>query len=162
MHDTQDLHDWLLRSLLVVHHGYEITTAGGSFQLAFHGIGDALAYCLDVQTQLLLLPLAPLSTESSIKGQRQRLKKAPYLFHGIRVRMGIHASEAIEDQVSGQIYKKTHPVTHRISYVGLPELIGGEVSDLGHDGQIVITSPVAKWLELPRKPTQMMPAYLES
>ncbi|RHY87867.1 hypothetical protein DYB37_003704 [Aphanomyces astaci] len=140
MHDTQDLHDWLLRSLLVVHHGYEITTAGGSFQLAFHGIGDALAYCLD----------------------RQRLKKAPYLFHEIRVRMGIHASEAIEDQVSGQLYKKTHPVTHRINYVGLPELIGGEVSDLGHGGQIVITSPVAKWLELPRKPTQMMPACLES
>ncbi|RHY16056.1 hypothetical protein DYB25_007915 [Aphanomyces astaci] len=149
MHDTQDLHDWLLCSLLVVvHHGYEITTAGGSFQLAFYGIGDALAYCLDVQTQF-----------GSV---RVKLKKAPYLFHGIRVRMGIHASEAIEDQISGQLYKKTHPVTHRINYVGLPELIGGEVSDLGHCGQIVITSPVAKWLELPRKPTQMMPACLET
>ncbi|RHY03111.1 hypothetical protein DYB25_011234, partial [Aphanomyces astaci] len=49
MHDAHDLHDDLLRSLLVPHHGYEITTAGDSFQLAFHNIADAVAYCLDVQ-----------------------------------------------------------------------------------------------------------------
>jgi hypothetical protein len=56
MQEAQDMHDALLRSLLPKHHGYEITTCGDAFQLAFHTIGDAISYALDVQLQLLELP----------------------------------------------------------------------------------------------------------
>ncbi|KAF0700540.1 Aste57867_8947 [Aphanomyces stellatus] len=146
MHDAQELHDHLLRSLLVAHNGYEITTAGDSFQLAFHTIEDAIAYCLDVQEQLLTLrwPKALATMNGSrtvVVDSKSALKKAPFLFHGLRVRMGIHASSDKD-----QLFKQTHPVTYKTNYVGLSELIGREVSDLGHGGQIVITAPVAKWL----------------
>ncbi|KAG9408743.1 PH domain leucine-rich repeat-containing protein phosphatase 2 [Aphanomyces cochlioides] len=149
MHEAQELHDTLLRSLLVRHNGYEITTAGDSFQLAFHTIQDAVAYCLDVQEQLLTVrwpkELANMDgSRSVIHPKKPKLAKSQYLFHGLRVRMGIHAAS---DNTEGQLFQQTHPVTYKTNYVGLSELIGREVSDLGHGGQIVVTAPVAKWLQ---------------
>ncbi|KAF0689549.1 Aste57867_19006 [Aphanomyces stellatus] len=148
MHDAQDLHDNLLRELLVRHHGYEITTAGDSFQLAFHTIGDAVAYCLDVQEQLLLQPWPPAFVDSHMPGSatilvpQSMLKRPKTVFHGVRVRMGIHASTPGE----GDLVTEIHPVTHRVTYLGLSELIGREVSDIGHGGQIIMTAPVVRWL----------------
>ncbi|CAK4207619.1 unnamed protein product [Aphanomyces euteiches] len=149
MHEAQELHDTLLRLLLVRHNGYEITTAGDSFQLAFHTIQDAVAYCLDVQEQLLTVrwpkELANMDgSRSVIHPKKPKLTKSQYLFHGLRVRMGIHATS---DNTEGQLFQQTHPVTYKTNYVGLSELIGREVSDLGHGGQIVVTAPVAKWLQ---------------
>ncbi|EQC40114.1 hypothetical protein SDRG_02767 [Saprolegnia diclina VS20] len=153
MHDAQELHDNLLRSLLVKHNGYEITTCGDAFQLAFHCIPDAVAYCLDVQLELMNQPWPVEFVDSGLPGSLTvsiRTKHVPltkpkhmYLFHGIRVRMGIHAASEAE----GQLFHQVHPVTHRTTYVGLSELIGREVSDVGHGGQIVVTAPIAKWLE---------------
>ncbi|KAF0689547.1 Aste57867_19004 [Aphanomyces stellatus] len=148
MHDAQDLHDNLLRELLVRHHGYEITTAGDAFQLAFHTIGDAVAYCLDVQEKLMVQPWPPGFVDCQIPGSAtilqhtSLLKRPKTLFHGVRVRMGIHASNPSE----GDLVTEIHPITGRVMYVGLSELIGREVSDIGHGGQIVVTAPVVRWL----------------
>ncbi|KAF0696040.1 Aste57867_13179 [Aphanomyces stellatus] len=149
MHDAQDLHDNLLRELLVRHHGYEITTAGDAFQLAFHTIGDAVAYCLNVQEKLMVQPWPPAFVESHIPGSetilvpQSMLKRPKTLFHGVRVRMGIHASNSAE----GDLVMAVHLVTHRVMYVGLSELIGREVSSIGHGGQIIVTAPVVRWLQ---------------
>ncbi|KAG9406485.1 PH domain leucine-rich repeat-containing protein phosphatase 2 [Aphanomyces cochlioides] len=149
MHDAQDIHDTLLRELLVPHHGYEITTAGDSFQLAFHNIADAVAYCLDVQEQLLLQPWPAAFVDSHMPGSAtilaprlNVLKRQKAIFHGLRVRMGIHASTPAE----GELFHEVHPVTGRIMYAGLSELIGREVSDLGQGGQIIVTAPIVRWL----------------
>ncbi|RHY34845.1 hypothetical protein DYB32_000639 [Aphanomyces invadans] len=148
MHEAQDIHDNLLRALLVPHHGYEITTAGDAFQLAFHNIADAVAYCLDVQEQLLLQPWPPAFVDCQMPGsatittQQSMLKRPKVLFHGVRVRMGIHASTPAE----GDLVNQVHPVTGRMMYVGLSELIGREVSDIGHGGQIIVTAPIVQWL----------------
>ncbi|ETV96399.1 hypothetical protein H310_10552 [Aphanomyces invadans] len=148
MHDAQDIHDNLLRALLVPHRGYEITTAGDAFQLAFHNIPDAVAYCLDVQEQLLLQPWPPsLATcqmpgSATITTQPFLLKRPKLIFHGVRVRMGIHASTPAE----GELVNQVHPVTGRTMYVGLSELIGREVSEIGCGGQIVVTAPIVRWL----------------
>ncbi|KAF0716198.1 hypothetical protein As57867_002960, partial [Aphanomyces stellatus] len=144
-----DLHDTLLRELLVRHQGYEITTAGDSFQLAFHTIGDAVAYCLDVQEKLMVQPWPPGFVDCHLPGsetvlvQQARLKRPKPVFHGVRVRMGIHASNSAE----GDLVTQVHLVTHRLMYVGLSELIGREVSDIGHGGQIIVTVPVVRWLQ---------------
>ncbi|OQR89701.1 hypothetical protein ACHHYP_06104, partial [Achlya hypogyna] len=132
MHEAQELHDNLLRSLLVKHNGYEITTCGDAFQLAFHSIADAVAYCLDVQLELMNQPWPVEFVDSGLPGSltvAMRTKYVPltkpkhaYLFHGIRVRMGIHAASEAE----GQLFHQVHPVTHRTTYVGLSELIGRE------------------------------------
>ncbi|RHY19501.1 hypothetical protein DYB36_010632 [Aphanomyces astaci] len=126
MHDAQDIHDDLLRSLLVPHHGYEITTAGDSFQLAFHNIADAVAYCLDVQQKLLNQPWPQefvdchMPGSATITTHQSLLKRQKMVFHGVRVRMGIHASNPAE----GDLVNHVHPVTGRMMYVGLSELIG--------------------------------------
>ncbi|OQS07370.1 hypothetical protein THRCLA_00624 [Thraustotheca clavata] len=153
MHDAQELHDDLLRSLLVKHKGYEITTCGDAFQLAFHDIADAVAYCLDVQVQLLHAPWPIDFVDSGYAGSISVVMpkstplptriKHPYLFRGLRVRMGIHASNEKDE---GQIFTNIHPVTQRTTYVGLAEMIGREVSDLGNGGQIIVTARVASWL----------------
>ncbi|ETV81687.1 hypothetical protein, variant 4 [Aphanomyces astaci] len=148
MHDAQDIHDNLLRTLLVPHHGYEITTAGDAFQLAFHNIADAVAYCLDVQEQLLQQEWPPAFVDchmpgsATIMAQQSLLKRQKMVFHGVRVRMGIHASNPAE----GDLVNHVHPVTGRMMYVGLSELIGREVSDIGHGGQIIVTAPIVRWL----------------
>ncbi|ETV96401.1 hypothetical protein, variant [Aphanomyces invadans] len=148
MHDAHDIHDNLLRTLLVPHHGYEITTAGDAFQLAFHNIADAVAYCLDVQEQLLLQPWPPAFVDCQMPGsatittQQSMLKRPKVLFHGVRVRMGIHASNPAE----GALVHHVHPVTGRVAYVGLSELIGREVTDIGHGGQIIVTAPIVQWV----------------
>ncbi|KAF0713772.1 Aste57867_4217 [Aphanomyces stellatus] len=148
MHDAQDLHDTLLRELLVRHQGYEITTAGDSFQLAFHTIGDAVAYCLDVQEKLMVQPWPPGFVDCQIPGSativshQSLLKRPKPVFHGVRVRMGIHASNPSE----GDLVTEIHPITGRVMYVGLSELIGREVSDIGHGGQIIVTAPIVRWL----------------
>ncbi|RHY84783.1 hypothetical protein DYB35_014104 [Aphanomyces astaci] len=148
MHDAHDLHDDLLRSLLVPHHGYEITTAGDSFQLAFHNIADAVAYCLDVQQKLLNQPWPQAFVDCHMPGSatitthQSLLKRQKMVFHGVRVRMGIHASNPAE----GDLVNHVHPVTGRMMYVGLSELIGREVSDIGCGGQIIVTAPIVRWL----------------
>ncbi|RHY17696.1 hypothetical protein DYB32_010480, partial [Aphanomyces invadans] len=67
-------------------------------------------------------------------------------FHGVRVRMGIHASTPAE----GELVNQVHPVTGRTMYVGLSELIGREVSEIGCGGQIVVTAPIVRWLRANR------------
>jgi hypothetical protein len=44
-----ELHDNVLRSLLLQHGGHEVTTEGDSFTLVFHCPHDAVAWCLAVQ-----------------------------------------------------------------------------------------------------------------
>ncbi|KAF0684414.1 Aste57867_23609 [Aphanomyces stellatus] len=70
------------------------------------------------------------------------LKRPKTLFHGVRVRMGIHASCPTE----GDLITEIHPVTRRVTYLGLSELIGRDVSNIGHGGQIVVTAPIVRWL----------------
>ncbi|RHY15793.1 hypothetical protein DYB32_010720 [Aphanomyces invadans] len=153
MHAAQDLHDTLLRTLLVSHRGYEIATAGDSFQLAFHNIADAVAYCLDVQLQLLVQPWPQALVDCHIPGSATitthqfRLLRQKNLFHGVRVRMGVHASNPAE----GNLVNRVHPVTGRTTYVGLSELIGREVSDIGCGGQIIVTAPIVRWVRANQK-----------
>jgi hypothetical protein len=147
----------------VPYRGYEITTQGDAFQLAFHTIGDAVAYCLEVQLQLLKLPWPKMLSHSGLLGTKTEAKKftlelvgkpslssSSLLFHGLRVRMGIHAAKR---EAEGDLIMKKHPVTHRMTYTGLSELIGRDVCDLSHGGQIVVTAPVVKWLQEQQKLT---------
>jgi len=55
MGDGHDLHDRLLRSLLHKHCGYECSTEGDSFTVAFHNVVDAICWCSDAQVGLLSL-----------------------------------------------------------------------------------------------------------
>jgi Amt family ammonium transporter len=53
MNHCQVLHDTVMRACLADHQGYEITTEGDAFVMAFHTCQDAINFCFDVQIQLL-------------------------------------------------------------------------------------------------------------
>ncbi len=46
------MHDVVSRAYISTFHGYEVTTEGDAFLLAFHDPFDAAAWCLCVQTAL--------------------------------------------------------------------------------------------------------------
>lgn len=142
MRRANEIHDDIIRSSLAQYRGYEITTAGDAFQLAFHSIKDAIEYCIQVQIKLLaanwpkkLHDLAP-----ATKCKRSKTKKL--VFRGLRVRMGVHDAQ----QVDGVLVKSNHPVTGKLTYTGLSEVIANEIADVGAGGQICVTRRVAHWL----------------
>jgi class 3 adenylate cyclase len=47
-----DLHDKVLRQYLSDFGGYEVTTEGDAFLVAFHDPAEAVGYCLTVQLAL--------------------------------------------------------------------------------------------------------------
>ncbi|KAJ8524512.1 hypothetical protein ON010_g16606 [Phytophthora cinnamomi] len=155
---AQDLHDDLLRSLLPKFNGYEITTAGDAFQLAFHRIPDAVNYCLEVQLQLLQVkwPSELEGLVPSVKTEVALGLKPQLLFRGIRVRMGIHDTNAAEE---GNLIMQTHRVTGKALYIGASEYIGREIGDVGFGGQIIVSRRVARWLQTNDNSSRIMTPF---
>lgn len=144
---AQRIHDDLLRASLPKFRGYEITTVGDAFELAFHNIHDAVSYCLEVQLQLLNAKwpsgLDGVVPATKTEWPRGLHVKALPLFKGIRVRMGIHDTNEDED---GTLVMREHHVTGKMVYIGASELIAREISDVGFGGQIIVSKRVAQWL----------------
>jgi class 3 adenylate cyclase len=143
MQRATEIHDNILRSSLTKYRGYEITTAGDAFQLAFHTIREAVEYCLDVQLQLLVANW-PKELHQALPATRKLRSGHRLIFNGLRVRMGIH--DAVE--ADGPLILDVHAVTGKMIYTGASEVIANEIGDLGDGGQILITRRVADWLKL--------------
>ncbi|KAJ0388811.1 hypothetical protein ATCC90586_010484 [Pythium insidiosum] len=88
------------------HRGYEITTVGDAFQLAFHSIKDAVEYCMDVQLQLLMAKW-PKELHEAVPATHRVRSGRRLIFSGLRVRMGIHDATEAE----GALVRGTHAVT---------------------------------------------------
>ncbi|CAG9461590.1 unnamed protein product [Pedinophyceae sp. YPF-701] len=56
MMTASTMHDNIMRDLLTSWHGYEVTTEGDAFIVAFHTADDALGWCVSVQQKLLTAP----------------------------------------------------------------------------------------------------------
>ncbi|RMX65922.1 hypothetical protein DD238_004924 [Peronospora effusa] len=131
MAEAQSIHDDLLRQQLPCFRGYEITTAGDSFQLAFHCVGDAIGWCISVQEKLLKAlwpaPLLECDNAARVYDKWTRL-----LFNGLRVRMAIHDGDE-------RLVCSRHPTTGKMTYLGLSEMMVRDMSAMGQGGQIVIS-----------------------
>ncbi|CAH0516410.1 unnamed protein product [Peronospora belbahrii] len=131
MDEAQSIHDDLLRQQLPRFRGYEITSAGDSFQLAFYCVRDAIGWCVSVQEKLLKAPWpAPLlkyDNAARVYDIWTRL-----LFNGLRVRMAIHDGDE-------HLVCSRHPTTGKMTYLGLSEMMTREMSEMGQGGQIVIS-----------------------
>ncbi|CEG42434.1 hypothetical protein F442_18385 [Plasmopara halstedii] len=141
MQRASQVHDDTLRSLLEPYRGYEITTAGDSFQLAFHTIREAVSYCLEVQVKLLGAEW-PKELHSLNPATKKRRAGHRVLFQGLRVRMGVHDAMGSD----GYLHHSTHAVTGKRVYTGASEVIASEVSDIAAGGQILVTRRIADWL----------------
>ncbi|TYZ61904.1 hypothetical protein PybrP1_006480 [[Pythium] brassicae (nom. inval.)] len=143
MQRATELHDNILRAALTKYRGYEITTAGDAFHLAFHTIREATEYCLDVQLQLLVANW-PKELHGLLPSTRRQRAGHRLIFGGLRVRMGIHDAA----DTDGALVHNIHAVTGKMTYTGASEVIANEVGDLGDGGQILVTKRVAEWLQM--------------
>ncbi|KAG1702193.1 hypothetical protein DVH05_009983 [Phytophthora capsici] len=141
MQRATEIHDNILRSLLMKYRGYEITTAGDAFQLAFHTLREAVEYCLDVQMQLLDAPW-PKELHGLLPATKRQRSGHRLIFCGLRVRMGIH--DAVDSD--GPLVLDVHAVTGKMTYTGASEVIANVIGDLGDGGQILVTKRIADWL----------------
>lgn len=123
MKDALDVHDAIIRKCYVKQSGYEITTEGDSFHLAFHHPLDALSFCLDCQHKLYNANWSKeILTLSNAKFDAARAMR------GLRVRMGLH---------HGPTTSKIHEVTRRIYYNGEGLELAKAMEKASHGGQIV-------------------------
>ncbi|GLD94499.1 hypothetical protein PINS_up003110 [Pythium insidiosum] len=141
MAKATDIHDNILRTSLLQHRGYEITTCGDSFQLVFLTIKDAVSYCMDVQLQLLTAPW-PKELQNILPATKRQRYGHRLVFNGLRVRMGIHDADASD----GTLVCMRHAMTGKMTYTGAAETVASEVGNIGRGGQIVVTERIADWL----------------
>lgn len=132
MAEAQDLHDDLIRQLLPRFNGYEITTAGDAFQLAFHRVSDAIAFCVKAQEKLLKVhwPARLLKYKQAKRMYDSWSRRL--LFQGLRVRMAIHDGDT-------QLISAKHPTTGKMTYMGTSEMAAREIVDQCKGGQILIS-----------------------
>mmetsp|Transcript_48527 Transcript_48527/g.117375 ORF Transcript_48527/g.117375 Transcript_48527/m.117375 type:complete len:545 (-) Transcript_48527:556-2190(-) len=121
------IHDSIMRIHLTEQNGFEITTEGDAFQVAFHDSVDAIRFALGVQEDLqdarwdddfLLLQ----DGVDDGKGTR-----------GARVRMAIHA---------GPVDHRKNVVSGRREYVGDTVCITKALEDMAHSEQVLVTTDV--------------------
>ncbi|KAG7390947.1 PH domain leucine-rich repeat-containing protein phosphatase 2 [Phytophthora boehmeriae] len=148
MAEAQSIHDDLLRQQLPRFRGYEITTCGDSFQLAFHCVRDAIGWCVSVQEKLLKAPW-PASLLKYDNSARVYDIWTRLLFNGLRVRMAIHDGD-------DRLVFARHPTTGKMTYLGLSEMLAREMGEMGQGGQVIISESALsafkdEMLHIPRK-----------
>ncbi|KAL3161919.1 hypothetical protein ABBQ38_009004 [Trebouxia sp. C0009 RCD-2024] len=136
MQRALDTHDTVLRALLARYYGYEVTTEGDSFTMAFHDPVDAVRYCLHVQQRLLKeqwpIKLAEhhMARTVSIGDLEGNGPGGQVLFNGLRVRMAINTG------VPARV--RTHDVTKQVEYIGDVQNLVEKLSDLPAGGQVLM------------------------
>ncbi|GAB9471589.1 hypothetical protein Gpo141_00008794 [Globisporangium polare] len=143
MKPANEIHEQVVRYSLAEFRGYEITTCGDAFQLAFHNVKDAVEYCAQVQFKLLEAEWPKKLHNLIPSTARKKTKAKKLIFSGLRLRMGIHDAQ---QQYDGVLVNAIHPVTGKVTYTGLSEVIANEIGDVGMGGQICVTSRVAAWI----------------
>jgi len=125
MKRAQDIHDIIMRQCYTNHSGYEITTEGDAFNLAFQYPIDALAFALQAQ-----LKLYKANWPEGILRHPDGTDDPVLKMRGFRVRFGIH---------HGPTTSRVHEMTGRTVYSGEGVKIAKAVEGMCHGGQILTT-----------------------
>ena len=125
MKKATDIHDSIIRKCYADHGGYEISTEGDSFNLAFQHPADALMFALKAQ-----LTLYKANWPEDILGHPDGCFNEKKAFRGFRVRMGMH---------HGPVENTVHETTGRTIYHGEAVDIAKSIEKMSHGGQILAT-----------------------
>ncbi|TMW66307.1 hypothetical protein Poli38472_004072 [Pythium oligandrum] len=139
MAEAQSLHDDLLRKELARFDGYEIMTIGDAFEVAFYNVSDAIAWCLSVQEKLLRTEW-PENLLKAEKAGKACDTWGRVVFNGLRVRMAVHNGD-------DQLVHSRHPMTLKIMYMGVSEIVARELSEVGRGGEMLISDSALKIYE---------------
>lgn len=143
-------HNRTVRRQLEAEGGYEVKTEGDAFMVAFGEPAAALRFCLGVQERLLSAAW-PSELETSPDACTVSGPGGERLFHGLRVRMGIHRGgpDCVPD-----------PTTGRMDYLGQVVNRAARVAGAAHGGQILVSGAV--WQEVSRNLAGLgSPAFID-
>eukprot|EP00457_Paulinella_chromatophora_P001726 gb/GEZN01001728.1/.p1 GENE.gb/GEZN01001728.1/~~gb/GEZN01001728.1/.p1 ORF type:complete len:826 (-),score=151.72 gb/GEZN01001728.1/:316-2793(-) len=136
-----EMHDRILRQLLLQFKGYEVKTEGDAFMVTFFTTLDAVMWCLAVQEELVKADWLPDFLKMPV-GKKEVVKgddgEEIVVWNGIRIRMGIH---------TGKPNCRRNPVTGRMDYFGPVVNAAARISDSGHGGQIVVSKEVKEIID---------------
>jgi len=121
------VHDDVMRECMSSCHGYEVTTEGDAFQVAFNNPFDAVDFCLTVQVELKSQEWSP-----EILALDDARPSPDGAWAGLRVRMGVHSGQPD--------VKSQHDMTGRVKYGGQHVALAKAVEGACHGGQILVTS----------------------
>ena len=121
------LHNTIVRQCCADHYGYEISSDGDGFGIAFHDPIDATAFSLQLQEKLYSAPWDPSIVELTGGEDPQRL------FRGLRVRIALHA---------GSVDSHKNETTGRMEYRGSTVHIAKSIESMAHGGQILASADV--------------------
>lgn len=127
MIEAQDVYDIIIRRCYADHHGYEQSSTGSVFILAFQNPIDALAFALEAQVKLYNSASWP----DGIMKHPDAKDEPALKFKGLRVMIGMH---------HGHVDTQTEDSTGRIMYTGETVEVAKTVASLSHGGQILTTS----------------------
>ncbi|KAA6420956.1 MAG: adenylate cyclase [Trebouxia sp. A1-2] len=160
------IHDRIMRAKISHYNGYEVTTEGDAFILAFHDPADAVAWCMATQQALLTAPWptelighhrSSIRTSTKVVDSAERavhLAASEVLFRGLRVRMGIGTGIIEKVQV--------HELTKRREYTGPVMDLAKAVSECPSGGQIVCCSATfASILDQQARILQQVPPHAD-
>jgi predicted ATPase/class 3 adenylate cyclase/Tfp pilus assembly protein PilF len=137
MRPALELHNALLRALIVELGGYEVKTEGDAFMVAFSSPLQAVRWCLRAQEALLAADW-PAELLSQPEGGEQRAADGALLLRGLRVRMGAH---------TGEPDCRPDPTTGRMDYFGPMVNRAARVGNAGHGGQVLLSGRTFKAVE---------------
>ena len=125
MKKATDIHDKIVRKCYHDHGGYEITTEGDAFNLAFQHPADAIGFALKTQLALYRAkwPAGILNHPDGCDNDKKK-------FRGFRVRFGMH---------HGPTTSSLHDTTGRTVYAGEAVSIAKGIEKMSHGGQILTT-----------------------
>ena len=131
------MHNQIMRKEILEVGGYEVTTEGDAFQVAFQEAAQAVRFCVAVQRRMLKadwpfrLLSHPASAELADEDGRM-------IFRGLRVRMGIHYS-AMDSTVE--------PSTNRRRYFGAAINRASRIEGAADGGQIIASAAVVRAIQ---------------
>ena len=130
MSSATALHDHVIRTEIANHNGYEITTEGDAFQIAFPSSDSAVRFCIAVQSSLVAAKWS--ETLAQHVDAAIECKGPDKVRAGLRVRMGIDV---------GWCDRRLHSTTRTFRYKGsahtvvkamVDALPGGGVTAISH------------------------------
>jgi adenylate cyclase len=129
MRVSLQMHDHLLRAKLPRYQGYEVKVIGDGFMVAFRTATQALAWCMQIQSDLLSADW-PEELLATPWAKTLRDNGGKVVFRGLTVRMCIHWGAPIVSMSA---------VTKRVDYIGPVVHRAARAIQKAKGGQIVVT-----------------------
>jgi len=124
------VHDHIMRTEIAAYNGYEITTEGDAFHVAFANSVDAIGFCIAVQRSLLRAKWHPDILKQS-EAAVVRLRDGTLVNRGLRIRMALDV---------GWCKRTLHETSHSFRYKGDAVNMAKGIVDAMDSGGIIAIS----------------------